>query len=64
MVDGDFLDMIEKVARRVRGSAEPFGGLQVLLLPQRFAYSPALHFPATGSCNSAACWFDQRTWNR
>ncbi len=30
MVDGDFFDKLEKVARLIRGNDLPFGGIQVI----------------------------------
>jgi hypothetical protein len=37
MVDGDLFDKLEEIARRLKRSNKPFGGIQVW-------HSPMLHF--------------------
>jgi len=40
MLDGRLLDMVDKVCRTVRGSGEPFGGLQIILVGDFFQLPP------------------------
>ena len=40
MLDGDLFDLLDLIARRVRGSSKPFGGLQLVLVGDFFQLPP------------------------
>lgn len=52
MVDAALFDKIETLARRVRASAQPFGGIQVILCGDFFQLPPVHGSPVF----TAACW--------
>ena len=47
MLDGRLFDLLEAVARRIRGVDAPFGGLQCVLLHLLIAPSPSPNEPNT-----------------
>ena len=54
MLDADYLDKLDGVAKAIRGSTEPLGGIQLILVGDFF------QLPAVGNlarfCFLAACW--------
>lgn len=62
MVDGGFFDLLEEVARLVRGRPDPFGGLQLVLcgdfhqLPPVTSGQGAAQAQARRFCFEAAAW--------
>lgn len=42
MVDADFLDTLEYIARKVRRNEEPFGGIQLIFSGEPTPVGPAL----------------------
>ena len=40
MLDSDFFDKVEEIARRMRDSEEPFGGVQLVLCGDFFQLPP------------------------
>jgi len=58
MLDGDRLDLLEKVARLARGSWKPFGGLQVVLCGDFFQLPPVAksNEPAPRPAYDSAAW--------
>lgn len=58
MVDGDLFDKLEQIARMVRGSGRPFGGIQLVVTGDFFQLPPVVDKNAT-----AKFAFDAATWN-
>lgn len=58
MVDGDLFDKLEAVARNVRSSGRPFGGIQLVITGDFFQLPPV---PDQGKV--AKFSFDAATWN-
>lgn len=59
MVDPNFLDKLEYVARTVRKSAKPFGGIQVIMTGDFFQLPPVVkNGERTRYAFDAACWND------
>ena len=58
MVDGELFDKLETIARLVRGSGRPFGGIQLVVTGDFFQLPPV---PEKNS--SAKFAFDAATWN-
>ncbi len=58
MLDGERLDLLEKVARLARGSWKPFGGLQVVLCGDFFQLPPVSRSnePPPGLVYDSAAW--------
>jgi ATP-dependent DNA helicase PIF1 len=58
MLDGDRLDLLEKVTRLARGSWKPFGGLQVVLCGDFFQLPPVSRSdePPTKPIYDSAAW--------
>eukprot|EP00727_Mastigamoeba_balamuthi_P010202 m51a1_g5804 putative atp-dependent dna helicase pif1-like (828) ;mRNA; f:131507-135489 len=58
MVSGELFEKLEYVARAVRKSVEPFGGIQVILCGDFFQLPPVLGAKERKLCFEAACWND------
>eukprot|EP00796_Vickermania_ingenoplastis_P010151 gene10151-7108_t len=59
MLDGTLFEMLEYIARRIRGSRSPFGGIQLVLC------GDFLQLPPVSSGSSAAPFcFESRAWVR
>ena len=56
MLDGVFFDALEEVARRVRGSTRPFGGLQLVLCGDFFQLPPVTKDRAYRFAFEASSW--------
>ncbi|XP_065177626.1 ATP-dependent DNA helicase PIF1-like [Sycon ciliatum] len=59
MVDGEFFDHLEYVARAVRGSKKPFGGIQLILTGDFFQLPPV-----TAASKKTQFCFDAKSWRR
>jgi ATP-dependent DNA helicase PIF1 len=59
MLDGELFDVLEEIARRVRGNERPFGGLQLVLLGDFFQLPPV----AKGGAPFKFA-FEARSWAR
>ena len=57
MLDGDVFDLLEEVARRVRGDTRPFGGLQLIICGDFFQLPPV----AKGGASFKFA-FEAKTW--
>jgi ATP-dependent DNA helicase PIF1 len=57
MIDGDFFDKLEEIARRIRGNDKPFGGIQILLSGD-FLQLPPVHSKSTKFI------FESKAWSR
>lgn len=58
MVDGDFYDKLEHLARKIRGIERPFGGIQLVITGDFFQLPPV---PEGGRLAKFA--FEAETWN-
>lgn len=58
MVDGDFFDKLEELARKVRNNGRPFGGIQLVVTGDFFQLPPV---PEGG--REAKFAFSANTWN-
>ncbi|KJF61367.1 mitochondrial DNA helicase [Coccidioides immitis RS] len=58
MVDGEFFDKLEELARKVRSNGRPFGGIQLVVTGDFFQLPPV-----ADSSKEAKFAFDANTWN-
>lgn len=66
MIDGQYFQKIEEVARRVRRNEKPFGGIQLILCGDFFQLPPVIKFnkyenknkPAVKFCFQTKAWQD------
>lgn len=63
MVDGEFFEKIEQVARKVRKNEKPFGGIQLILCGDFFQLPPItrLKFGESKTASSRFC-FKTKAW--
>jgi ATP-dependent DNA helicase PIF1 len=59
MVDGDFFDKLEELARKIRNNGRPFGGIQLVVTGDFFQLPPV----PEGSHREAKFAFAANTWN-
>ena len=59
MMDGKFFDLLESVARKIRGNTRPFGGIQLILSGDFFQLPPVSKNPA-----SRRFAFEAESWER
>lgn len=60
MIDSQFLDLVEEVARKIRGSTAAFGGLQVVFCGD-FHQLPPVNTCRAASQNPRFC-FESKAW--
>lgn len=60
MVDSEYLDLVEEVARKVRGSSAAFGGLQVVFCGDFHQLPPVTKDRAS---QSARFCFESKAWS-
>lgn len=58
MVDGDFFDKLEELARKIRNNGRPFGGIQLVATGDFFQLPPV-----PDSSKAAKFSFEAGTWN-
>lgn len=58
MVDGDFFDKLEEIARKIRNNGRPFGGIQLVITGDFFQLPPV-----PDSNREAKFAFSAATWN-
>ncbi|KAI7901752.1 uncharacterized protein BX663DRAFT_103583 [Cokeromyces recurvatus] len=56
MIDGALLDKLEEIARRIRGSNQPFGGIQLIFSGDFFQLPPVNRHQITVLAFEAKCW--------
>ena len=62
MVDGKFFNVLEAVARAVRGSDAPFGGIQLVLAGDFHQLPPVAKGPAGSAARRFA--FESAAWRK
>ena len=58
MVDGDFFDKLEELARKIRNNGRPFGGIQIVTTGDFFQLPPV-----PDPSKAAKFAFEAATWN-
>lgn len=58
MVDGEFFDKLEELARKIRNNGRPFGGIQLVVTGDFFQLPPV-----PDSSREAKFAFSASTWN-
>lgn len=64
MLNPEYLDKLEQIAREVRGNEEPFGGIQVILTGDFFQLPPVYKGDGTDAKNGPKLCFEAKCWNR
>eukprot|EP00158_Paraphelidium_tribonemae_P008541 Partr_v1_DN28607_c2_g1_i6_m49560 putative PIF1 5'-to-3' DNA helicase homolog (S. cerevisiae) len=62
MIDGNFFDKLEYLARRIRGTQKPFGGIQLVVCGDFFQLPPVSSFKGGKKEHKPFC-FESISWN-
>ena len=62
MVDGGFFDLLEEVARLVRGRRDPFGGLQLVLCGDFHQLPPVTRGQGAAQAQARRFCFESAAW--
>lgn len=64
MIDGRFFDKLEQLARRIRESIKPFGGIQLILCGDFFQLPPVPDSLSSGQKIPIKFAFEAESWSK